>query len=178
MTGSRTKNGSLLAVIFALVVTIGVPTLVNAQGRGHGRGQDKKADKFINGHDARDGRWDGRGPRRDRDDDDDFFDNDDRRDGRWRRRNRDRDDDDDFRVGRRNRRVINRNGVNNGYRAGYNAGLIDRANGERFNYSDERAYRNADGTFREGFRRGYEDGYRSGRSRGGILGGILGRRWR
>ena len=174
MTGSRTTYRSLLAVIFALVVAIGLPTLVNAQGRGHGRGQDKKADKFINGHDARDGRWDGRGPRRDRDDD--FIDNDDRRDGRWRRRNRDRDDD--FRVGRRDRRVITRNGVNNGYRAGYNAGLVDRANGERFNYSDERAYRNADGTFREGFRRGYEDGYRSGRSRGGILGGILGRRWR
>src|SRR5262245_14063223 len=33
------------------------------QGRGHGRGLDKKAGKFINGHDARDGRWDGRGPR-------------------------------------------------------------------------------------------------------------------
>ncbi|MBL8189113.1 MAG: hypothetical protein JNK38_13970 [Acidobacteria bacterium] len=31
--------------------------------RGRGRGQDKKADKFINGHDARDGRFDGRGPK-------------------------------------------------------------------------------------------------------------------
>jgi hypothetical protein len=50
MTGSRTTYRSLLAVIFALVVAIGLPTLVNAQGRGHGRGQDKKADKFINGH--------------------------------------------------------------------------------------------------------------------------------
>jgi hypothetical protein len=28
-----------------------------------GRFNDKKAEKFINGHDARDGRWDGRGPR-------------------------------------------------------------------------------------------------------------------
>ncbi len=28
-----------------------------------GRGLDKKEDKFINGHDARDGRWDGRGPK-------------------------------------------------------------------------------------------------------------------
>lgn len=171
MTGSRTKHRGLLAVIFALVVTIGVPTLVNAQGRGHGRGhwKDKKAEKFRNGHDARDGRWDGRGPRFDRDDDDD-----DRRDRRWRRRDRDRDDD--FRF-RRNRRVVNRNGVNNGYRAGYNAGLIDRANGERFGYWDEHAFRNANGTFRQGFQRGYEEGYRSGRSRGGFLGGVLGRRW-
>ena len=28
-----------------------------------GRGLDKKDEKFINGHDARDGRWDGRGPK-------------------------------------------------------------------------------------------------------------------
>jgi hypothetical protein len=33
-------------------------------GRGRGRFNDKKAGKFINGHDARDGRFDGRGPRR------------------------------------------------------------------------------------------------------------------
>jgi hypothetical protein len=33
-------------------------------GRGHGRFNDRKAGKFINGHDARDGRFDGRGPRR------------------------------------------------------------------------------------------------------------------
>ena len=30
------------------------------------RRDKRKADKFINGHDARDGRWDGRGPRRNR----------------------------------------------------------------------------------------------------------------
>jgi hypothetical protein len=38
-----------------------------AQGRGHwGRESSwgKKCDKFVNCHDARDGRWDGRGPRR------------------------------------------------------------------------------------------------------------------
>ena len=176
MTGSRTKHRGVLAVIFALLIAIGLPTLVNAQGRGHGRGhwKDKKAQKFRNGHDARDGRWDGRGPRFDRDDD--FFDNDDRRDGRWRRR-RDRDRDDDFRFGRRNRRVVNRFGVNDGYRAGYNAGLIDRANGERLSYWDEYAFRSGNGIYRQGFQRGYEEGYRSGRSRGGFLGGNLGRRW-
>ena len=36
------------------------------RGRGHNRihpNQGKKADKFVNGHDARDGRRDGKGPR-------------------------------------------------------------------------------------------------------------------
>jgi hypothetical protein len=38
----------------------------NKQGRWRGRNKrNKKAEKFINGHDARDGRWDGRGPRPD-----------------------------------------------------------------------------------------------------------------
>jgi len=32
-------------------------------GRRHYRPRSKKELKFINGHDARDGRWDGRGPR-------------------------------------------------------------------------------------------------------------------
>jgi hypothetical protein len=37
------------------------------QGRTHlPPGQARKADKFINGHDARDGRGDGRGPKRNR----------------------------------------------------------------------------------------------------------------
>ncbi len=31
--------------------------------RGRRRNSDKKEEKFINGHDARDGRWDGRGPK-------------------------------------------------------------------------------------------------------------------
>ncbi len=36
---------------------------VEGAAQGRGRGQAKKAVKFVNGHDARDGRWDGRGPR-------------------------------------------------------------------------------------------------------------------
>lgn len=38
----------------------------NGNGRGHGgfSNFDKKCGKFVNCHDARDGRWDGRGPRR------------------------------------------------------------------------------------------------------------------
>ena len=49
--------------VFILFVSLLVPTQAVAQGNGRGRGQAKKFDKFVNGHDARDGRWDGRGPR-------------------------------------------------------------------------------------------------------------------
>ncbi|MEK6304592.1 MAG: hypothetical protein AABO41_28240 [Acidobacteriota bacterium] len=54
------------AVIVAAVLaaaTLLMPGVGFAQGRGHGRGQIKKTGKFVNGHDARDGRWDGRGPK-------------------------------------------------------------------------------------------------------------------
>jgi hypothetical protein len=94
MISSKALYKGLLPLIFALVVTVGLPTLAHAQGRGRGRGLDKKAEKFINGHDARDGRWDGRGPSRDRFDDDYYY--------RRSRRHRDRDDD-DYYYGRRRR---------------------------------------------------------------------------
>lgn len=52
---------SAAAVLFASLLA---PAQVVAhQGNGRGRGQAKKFEKFVNGHDARDGRWDGRGPR-------------------------------------------------------------------------------------------------------------------
>ena len=85
-------------------------TFASSDAMGQGRGRrvsrmDKKCAKFVNCHDARDGRWDGRGPnrrddgfrsifrrnRRDRD-----FDNISRRG-----RNRDRDWNDDRRWRRR-----------------------------------------------------------------------------
>lgn len=59
------------ALVLLLVLSVSADAL--AQGRGRGRGRrdfdrlDKKCGKFVNCHDARDGRWDGRGPRRDRD---------------------------------------------------------------------------------------------------------------
>jgi len=46
---------------FVLAASLLVPAHAGAQGRG--RGLTKKSQKFINGHDARAGRWDGRGPR-------------------------------------------------------------------------------------------------------------------
>lgn len=59
---NRNRKSLLLVLVSALVLTA-LPMATSAQGRGRGRGQEKKLDKFINGHDARDGRWDGRGPR-------------------------------------------------------------------------------------------------------------------
>ena len=57
----------LWIAVFSLLFMIALPAAVQAQGRGRGRGPDmsKKCGKFVNCHDARDGRVDGRGPRRD-----------------------------------------------------------------------------------------------------------------
>jgi len=57
----------LWIAVFSLLFVIAVPAAGQAQGRGRGRGPDmsKKCGKFVNCHDARDGRVDGRGPRRD-----------------------------------------------------------------------------------------------------------------
>lgn len=93
------KQGKLFGIlVLSLLMVVSVATDAMGQGRGRrSRGFDKKCEKFVNCHDARDGRWDGRGPNRtntfrrrrsrtwDRDGD---FDS-----RRWRRRHRDRDRD-------------------------------------------------------------------------------------
>lgn len=88
-------------LVVGLVLLIGASTETFGQGRGRraGRGddsrwdrgsrRDKKCAKFVNCHDARDGRWDGRGPNRDRDDS--LFGSIFRRNRRDRDRDRDRD---------------------------------------------------------------------------------------
>lgn len=199
MNATLHKRTALWAGLLLLVFAIGAPSLAMAQGKGkgRGRGQDKKAEKFRNGHDARDGRWDGRGPRRDGDDryDDDRYDDDDDY----------RNDDDDNRY-RRNRRNSNNGGYYGsaearrraqeiGYEEGYRAGQDDRARGRGYDLDSHSTYRDATAgynnsygdienyrnNFREAYRRGYEEGYRNrdGRSRrsrvGTILGDILGR---
>jgi hypothetical protein len=64
---TATRN-VLFVILFSLALAIALPASAFGQGRGHGRGRgpdlDKKCGKFVNCHDARDGRWDGRGPRR------------------------------------------------------------------------------------------------------------------
>jgi hypothetical protein len=55
-------NRKILLVLMSLFLLATLSSVATAQGRGRGRGQEKKLDRFVNGHDARDGRWDGRGP--------------------------------------------------------------------------------------------------------------------
>ena len=58
------------ALALLLLLSVSPAALGQGRGRGHGRGGfdnfDRKCGKFVNCHDARDGRWDGRGPRRNR----------------------------------------------------------------------------------------------------------------
>ena len=57
------RNRKIFVALMCGLLLAALPVVTSAQGRGRGRGQEKKLEKFINGHDARDGRWDGRGPR-------------------------------------------------------------------------------------------------------------------
>ena len=96
------KAKVLKVAAFTLIVTMALPVAVSAKDKykGRRRGRDfdrfsRKCDKFVNCHDARDGRWDGRGPDRARFED---------RFNRNRRfRNRDFDGDDSRRLRRRQR---------------------------------------------------------------------------
>ena len=100
------KKSVIGAALLVLLMILSVSSEVLGQGRGRRVSQlDKKCGKFVNCHDARDGRLDGRGPnrrfrrnRRNRDRDRDF----DRITRRRRNRDRDRDSDrDPFWRGRR-----------------------------------------------------------------------------
>lgn len=57
------KLAAARGLLLSMVLLLSIPVSVSAQGRGHGQGLNKKSGKFVNGHDARDGRFDGRGPR-------------------------------------------------------------------------------------------------------------------
>lgn len=60
---SKKLNRKIFLILASVILLAALPATSLAQGRGRGRGQEKKLDRFVNGHDARDGRWDGRGPR-------------------------------------------------------------------------------------------------------------------
>ena len=84
------------AAVLALLMMLSVSSEVLGQGRGRRVSRlDKKCSKFVNCHDARDGRVDGRGPNRREGFGDRIF--------RRNRRNRDRDRDDRMSRRRRNR---------------------------------------------------------------------------
>src|SRR5690349_19450944 len=61
----RTSNHFLGILVVGLLFVLGASTNAMGQGRGHGNSHwNKKCEKFVNCHDARDGRRDGRGPNR------------------------------------------------------------------------------------------------------------------
>jgi hypothetical protein len=89
----KTLRFALLTLVLAIAANLALSSVTFAKDkRGRGRNSDKKSEKFVNGHDARDGRWDGRGPKwkgKNKWDDIYWYD-----DHRGRRRNGDWDDDD------------------------------------------------------------------------------------
>ena len=73
MRHSNSRRSLLSMIILTLLVAVIVPATALGQGhgRGHGRGgifgnPNNKCGKFVNCHDASEGRVDGRGPRGDR----------------------------------------------------------------------------------------------------------------
>jgi hypothetical protein len=178
------KRQRFLASVFMLVLAtfLALPTGAFAQGKSKNKGRGKPIEVFVNGHDARDGRWD--------------RDNDRRRQNRnnddWRRRNGDRDDrwdnDNDWRNGDwRNGRNRSNDGYGNyggsfdlrqtalnaGFNNGVQEGRRDRSRGERFDFRDESDFQRATEDyssrlgsrdlyqryFRQAFENGYRDGY-------------------
>ena len=171
----------MLAVVAFLVLPI------SAFAQGNGRGRGKPTEVFVNGHDARDGRWDKNNGQNNRDNNE------------WRRRRaaeeaqRQREIEAARRNQGRNYGGYNRRGgnwdqygsfggssqlrqtaLNAGYNNGLQEGRKDRSRGDRFDYRDEGDYQKATEDFssrlgdralyqryfREGFATGYEDGYR------------------
>jgi Ni/Co efflux regulator RcnB len=156
--------------MLALVAFLALPMAAFAQNNGRGRG--KPTDIFVNGHDARDGRWDKDGPRdrgRDRD----------RYNDELRRR---RAIEEAQRRGGRDwggygsyggSYQLRQTALNAGYNNGIQEGRKDRQRGERFEFRDEGDYSSATEDynsrfgnrelyrryFREGFANGYRDGY-------------------
>ena len=162
MNNKRQKFFARVGML-ALVAFLALPLTVSAQNNGRGRG--KPTEVFVNGHDARDGRWDknnGQG----------------RRNGNWGR-------SDQYDRNRRGRNwdryggyggssQFRQTALNAGYNNGIEEGRKDRRRGDRFDYRDEGDFQRATEDyssrmgdrelykryFREGFANGYEDGYR------------------
>lgn len=70
MKRSGSKRYLFAMTVISLLLALAMPATSFGKDRGrNGRGRDNrrwKCGKFVNCHDARDGRWDGRGPRRNR----------------------------------------------------------------------------------------------------------------
>jgi len=149
--------------MLALVAFLALPLTASAQNNGRGRG--KPTDVFVNGHDARDGRWDkNNGQHRGNDN----YGRNDQYDRNRRGRNWDR------YGGYGGSFQLRQTALNAGYNNGIQEGRKDRRRGDRFDYRDEGDFQRATEDFssrlgdrelykryfREGFANGYEDGYR------------------
>lgn len=103
----RLTAGNLFGIL-VLGMLLVLSTATDAMGQGRGRRasqRDRKCSKFVNCHDARDGRWDGRGPNRRADFNNNFRRSRRNRDfDRFERRRRDRDRDFSDNRWRRRRR--------------------------------------------------------------------------
>ena len=162
MNNKRQKFFARIGML-ALVALLALPLTASAQNNGRGRG--KPTDVFVNGHDARDGRWDkNNGQRRGNDN----YGRNDQYDRNRRGRNWDR------YGGYGGSFQLRQTALNAGYNNGIQEGRKDRRRGDRFDYRDEGDFQRATQDFssrlgdrelykryfREGFANGYEDGYR------------------
>lgn len=168
----NTKSQRFLMRVFmlALVAFLTLPMAVFAQGNGKHKGRGKPTDVFVNGHDARDGRWDKNNGQKHRN-----------RDDRWDRNNDGRRNDDYYNRNQRNRNSdpyyggsfdLRQTALNAGYNNGIQEGRRDRSRGERFEYRDESDYQRATEDYssrfgdrelyRQYFRQGFANGYRTG----------------
>ena len=160
MNNKREKFFARIGML-GLVAFMALPLTASAQNNGRGRG--KPTEVFVNGHDARNGRWDkNNGQRRD-----DYGRND-QYDRNRRGRNWDR------YGGYGGSFQLRQTALNAGYNNGIQEGRKDRRHGDRFDYRDEGDFQRATEDyssrlgdrelykryFREGFANGYEDGYR------------------
>lgn len=160
MNNKRQKFFARVGML-ALVAFLALPLTASAQNNGRGRG--KPTDVFVNGHDARDGRWDKDGRRGN-----DNYGRNDQYDRNRRGRNWDR------YGGYGGSFQLRQTALNAGYNNGIQEGRKDRRRGDRFDYRDEGDFQRATEDyssrfgdrelykryFREGFANGYEDGYR------------------
>ena len=178
---SNAKGFVTRALMLAVAVFLALPAVTSAQ---QGRGRRNKNDVFVNGHDARDGRYDGRGPRRgqrdprDRDGDGDYDQRDAyiiRREQQQQSRNngyygqrdpRDRDGDGDY--DQRDVYIIQQQQRNSGYgtygnRGGYGTYGNNRGYG---NYGYGNYTQSQQTALNAGYNEGVKEG-RNDRNRGG-----------
>jgi hypothetical protein len=160
----KNKSSKFLARVsmLAMAIFLVLPVAAFAQGRG------KPTDVFVNGHDARDGRWD----------------KDNRRDNGRRDRRDDQWDNNGNSANRNGRRTndgygnyggsfnLRQTALNAGFADGAKEGRKDRSRGERFEFRDESGFQSATRDFssrlgdrelyRNYYRQAFENGYRDG----------------